>query len=52
MVTECPRARSNRAKDAEMMPFPNEEATPPVTKIYFVFMSVLNDTDDKGTKKS
>jgi hypothetical protein len=36
MVTLRPRACNNLANDAEMIPFPNDDATPPVTKIYFV----------------
>jgi hypothetical protein len=51
MVTEYPRASSNRAKDAEIIPFPNEEATPPVTKMYFVFMTKFIAIIYKGTKK-
>jgi hypothetical protein len=37
MVTEYPLAWSNLAKEAEIIPFPKEEVTPPVTKTYFVF---------------
>jgi hypothetical protein len=36
MVTENPRATSSFAMDDEMIPFPNEDVTPPVTKIYLV----------------
>ena len=36
MVTEYPLAVNNLPKDAEMIPLPNDEVTPPVTKIYFV----------------
>jgi len=36
MVTLNPLACSNFAKDAEMIPLPSEEVTPPVTKIYLV----------------
>ncbi len=36
MVTEYPLACNNFAKDAEIIPFPSEEVTPPVTKIYLV----------------
>ncbi len=35
MVTVNPRAWSNLPKEAEMMPLPNEEVTPPVTNMYF-----------------
>ena len=34
MVTESPLACSNLANDAEIIPFPSEDVTPPVTKIY------------------
>jgi hypothetical protein len=30
---------SNLPKDAAIMPFPNDETTPPVTKTYLVFIS-------------
>ena len=36
MVTLNPLACSNLAKDAETMPLPNDEVTPPVTKMYLV----------------
>jgi hypothetical protein len=36
MVTEYPLDCRSLAKDAETMPFPRDEVTPPVTKIYFV----------------
>ena len=41
MVTEKPLACRSLAKDAEMMPFPNEEVTPPVTKMNFEATSLL-----------
>jgi hypothetical protein len=34
MVTEKPLACNNLPREAEMIPLPNEEVTPPVTKIY------------------
>lgn len=34
MVTEKPLACSNLPSEAEIIPLPNEEVTPPVTKIY------------------
>jgi hypothetical protein len=37
MVTENPRAFNNLAKEAEIIPFPSDEVTPPVTNIYLVF---------------
>jgi hypothetical protein len=36
MVTAYPLACNNLANEAEMIPFPKEDVTPPVTKIYFV----------------
>jgi hypothetical protein len=36
MVTVNPRACNNFARLALMMPLPNEEVTPPVTKMYLV----------------
>jgi hypothetical protein len=36
MVTAYPRACNSLASEADIIPFPNEEATPPVTNIYFV----------------
>ena len=37
MVTEYPLACKSLAKEAAIIPFPNEEVTPPVTKIYLVY---------------
>jgi hypothetical protein len=34
IVTRNPLACNNFASEAAMMPLPNEEVTPPVTKIY------------------
>lgn len=34
MVTENPLACNNLPSEAEIMPLPKEEVTPPVTKIY------------------
>lgn len=39
MVTDNPLACKSLASDAEMIPLPSEEVTPPVTKIYLT-MSV------------
>src|SRR5918995_3929433 len=36
MVTLRPRSTSSRPKDAAAMPFPREDTTPPVTKMYLV----------------
>ncbi len=40
MVTAYPLDWSNFASEAEIIPFPNEEVTPPVTKMYFVEFNV------------
>ena len=50
MVTEYPRAFNNLAMDAEMIPFPREEATPPVTKIYLV-LDIGQQLKNKGKRK-
>ncbi len=34
MVTEYPRACSNFASEADMIPLPKDDVTPPVTNIY------------------
>ena len=44
MVTFNPRASSTAAKDAPAIPLPNEDTTPPVTKI------ILGDEDIKTPK--
>jgi len=36
MVTENPLACKSFASDADKIPFPNEDVTPPVTNIYLV----------------
>lgn len=36
MVVLYPRACNNLAKEAEIIPFPRDDVTPPVTKMYFV----------------
>src|SRR3979409_1573794 len=36
MVTLRPRSTSNRPNDAAAKPFPTEDTTPPVTKMYLV----------------
>ena len=36
MVTLKPLDWRSLPNEAEMIPFPNEEVTPPVTKMYFV----------------
>ncbi|MEY4805562.1 MAG: hypothetical protein RL331_2093, partial [Bacteroidota bacterium] len=35
-----PRACKSFANEAEMMPFPKEEVTPPVTKTYLVELDI------------
>ena len=40
MVTDKPLACNNLANEADMIPFPKEEVTPPVTKMYLVFICV------------
>jgi hypothetical protein len=37
MVTLKPRDCNRVAKDAEMIPFPRDDVTPPVTKMYLAF---------------
>ena len=41
MVTEKPLACRSLANDAEIIPFPKEEVTPPVTKMNFEATSLL-----------
>lgn len=38
MVTLKPRAWRSLAREAAMMPYPNDEVTPPVTKMYLVII--------------
>jgi hypothetical protein len=40
MVTVRPRALSRAAMEAAARPFPNEDKTPPVTKINFVVIVI------------
>jgi hypothetical protein len=44
MVTENPRPCNSLAKEADIIPFPNEEVTPPVTKMYLVFFMLNSIT--------
>src|SRR5512139_3049476 len=37
-VTRMPRDSSSEAREAEAIPFPREETTPPVTNTYFVML--------------
>ncbi|BED89933.1 hypothetical protein PES01_31140 [Pseudoalteromonas espejiana] len=48
MVTSKPRASKIAANDAAAIPLPNEETTPPVTKINFVLMRTLEYQELKG----
>lgn len=41
MVTFKPLACSNLASDAAIIPLPNEEVTPPVTKMYLAIKNNL-----------
>jgi hypothetical protein len=41
MVTFNPLACRSLAREAEIMPLPNEEVTPPVTKMYFAIKNVF-----------
>jgi hypothetical protein len=41
MVVTYPRACSSLASDEEIIPFPSDDATPPVTKMYFGFDSFI-----------
>ena len=43
MVTTSPRACKSFARDAEIIPFPNEDVTPPVTNIYFAIIYLFSD---------
>jgi hypothetical protein len=40
MVTVYPLACNNLANDAEMIPLPREDVTPPVTKMYLVLTDI------------
>lgn len=52
MVVVYPLACNSLASEAETIPFPREEVTPPVTKMYFVLdIDLLLLTDYKNTKK-
>jgi len=51
MVTFNPLDCKILAKDAETIPFPSDEVTPPVTKIYFVDVNGIPYVDlDTGIK--
>src|SRR6516164_3723125 len=42
MVTRSPLACNNLANEAAMIPFPNEEVTPPVTKTYLAMIWLID----------
>jgi hypothetical protein len=42
MVTFNPLDCKSFAREAAIIPFPNEEVTPPVTKMYLVIVSIYN----------
>ena len=50
IVTENPRAWSSLASEAEIMPFPREEVTPPVTKMYLVMARSSVGTGREGSE--
>jgi len=41
MVTEYPLDCRRKARDEMEMPFPNEETTPPVKKMYFLGFIII-----------
>lgn len=41
MVTLKPRDFSRSPREAETIPFPKDEVTPPVTKMYLVFFLLI-----------
>ena len=47
MVTRSPLDCRSLARDAAMMPLPNDEATPPVTNTYFVFILYSSNRTSK-----
>jgi hypothetical protein len=56
MVTEYPLACNNLANEAEIIPFPSEEATPPVTKMYLagegmVFLKFAKSKQNQASEK-
>src|SRR5690554_6496540 len=51
MVTLRPRASSIAASEADAMPLPREDTTPPVTKIYRV-MKNLSNRDREARQKA
>src|SRR5215218_4207716 len=53
IVTLRPRSTSSRPSDAAAMPFPREDTTPPVTKMYLVELGpvVIRPALDKRTSE-
>jgi hypothetical protein len=50
MVTRIPLACNSFARDAAMIPFPKEEVTPPVTKIYLAIIFKLRQYKNSKIK--
>ena len=48
METLSPRFLRSTPRDAAVIPLPNEETTPPVTKTYFDISSILHDKEIYG----
>jgi hypothetical protein len=52
MVTEKPLACNNLASEAEIIPLPREEVTPPVTKMYLTMLWICVVTGCKGKRNN
>lgn len=52
MVTLYPLACSSLPNEEAMIPFPNEDITPPVTNIYFVLATILRFIFSDSKKKA
>ena len=50
--TRRPRAFSSRPRDAATMPLPSAETTPPVTKMYFVWLMPVASTEASGSTRA
>src|SRR5579862_961047 len=51
-LTRHPRLLSRRPSEADVMPFPSAEATPPVTKMYLVCCCVIGCVPPQSTASS
>ncbi len=51
MVTRKPLACNNLASDAEIIPLPNDDVTPPVTNIYLAINCTFKPANDGFFKK-